>query len=142
MISIQMGPQTRLIQNNDTLMLEKIQSSLVNTIPLWKSQMVLALGVAHSQQAAEAQRQVTDMTNELLRKNAETLKMATVETAKESERGIVDMETLKHTNETLISTLDEVVRIQEEGREKRRAAELELGRIEGELKQKLLDIRK
>ena len=123
-------------------MSDKIQSTLVNTIPLWKSQMVLALGVAHSQQAAEAQRQVTDMTNELLRKNAETLKMATVETAKESERGIVDMETLKHTNETLISTLDEVVRIQEEGREKRRAAELELGRIEGELKQKLLDIRK
>ena len=142
MISIQMAPQIRLVQSNDTLMSDKIQSTLVNTIPLWKSQMVLALGVAHSQQAAEAQRQVTDMTNELLRKNAETLKMATVETAKESERGIVDMETLKHTNETLISTLDEVVRIQEEGREKRRAAELELGRIEGELKQKLLDIRK
>ena len=142
MISIQMAPQIRLVQSNDTLMSDKIQSTLVNTIPVWKSQMVLALGVAHSQQAAEAQRQVTDMTNELLRKNAETLKMATVETAKESERGIVDMETLKHTNETLISTLDEVVRIQEEGREKRRAAELELGRIEGELKQKLLDIRK
>ena len=123
MISIQMAPQIRLVQSNDTLMSDKIQSTLVNTIPLWKSQMVLALGVAHSQQAAEAQRQVTDMTNELLRKNAETLKMATVETAKESERGIVDMETLKHTNETLISTLDEVVRIQEEGREKRRAAE-------------------
>ena len=126
MISIQMAPQIRLVQSNDTSMSDKIQSTLVNTIPLWKSQMVLALGVAHSQQAAEAQRQVTDMTNELLRKNAETLKMATVETAKESERGIVDMETLKHTNETLISTLDEVVRIQEEGREKRRAADWSL----------------
>ncbi|MBC8570303.1 toxic anion resistance protein [Oscillospiraceae bacterium NSJ-54] len=142
MISIQMAPQIRLVQSNDTLMSDKIQSTLVNTIPLWKSQMVLALGVAHSQQAAEAQREVTNMTNELLRKNAETLKMATIETAKESERGIVDIETLKHTNENLITTLDEVIRIQDEGREKRRAAELELGRLEGELKQKLLDIRK
>ena len=140
MISIQMAPQIRLVQNNDTLMSEKIQSTLVNTIPLWKSQMVLALGVAHSQQAAQAQREVTDMTNELLRKNADTLKMAAVETAKESERGIVDIETLKHTNESLISTLDEVLRIQQEGRQKRREAELEMGRIENELKQKLLEI--
>lgn len=140
MISIQMAPQIRLVQNNDTLMSEKIQSTLVNTIPLWKSQMVLALGVAHSQQAAQAQREVTDMTNELLRKNADTLKMAAVETAKESERGIVDIETLKHTNERLISTLDEVLRIQQEGRQKRREAELEMGRIENELKQKLLEI--
>lgn len=140
-ISIQMAPQIRLVQNNDTLMAEKIQSTLVNTIPLWKSQMVIALGVAHSQQAMEAQREVTNMTNELLRKNAETLKTATIETAKESERGIVDIETLKHTNQTLISTLDEVVKIQEQGRQKRQEAELEIGRIEGELKQKLLDIR-
>lgn len=140
MISIQMAPQIRLVQNNDTLMSEKIQSTLVNTIPLWKSQMVLALGVAHSQQAAQAQREVTDMTNELLRKNADTLKMASVETAKESERGIVDIETLQHTNESLISTLDEVLRIQQEGRQKRREAELEMGRIENELKQKLLEI--
>ncbi|MBQ9083581.1 MAG: toxic anion resistance protein [Clostridia bacterium] len=141
MISIQMGPQIRLVQGNDTLMTEKIQSTLVNTIPLWKSQMVLALGVAHSQQAAEAQRDVTDLTNSLLRKNAETLKMATVATAKESERGIVDMDTLRHTNEQLISTLDEVLRIQEEGRQNRRAAEQELRKIEDELKTKLLDIR-
>lgn len=140
MISIQMAPQIRLVQNSDTLMSEKIQSTLVNTIPLWKSQMVLALGVAHSQQAAQAQREVTDMTNELLRKNADTLKMATVETAKESERGIVDIETLKHTNESLISTLDEVFHIQQEGRQKRREAEQELGRIENELKQKLLEL--
>ncbi len=140
MVSVQMAPQVRLVQNNDTLMAEKIQSTLVNTIPLWKSQMVLALGVAHSQQAMQAQREVTNMTNELLRKNAETLKMGTIETAKESERGIVDIETLKHTNEQLISTFDEVLRIQAEGREKRRAAEQELGRIEGELKQKLLEI--
>ncbi len=140
-ISIQMAPQIRLVQNNDTLMAEKIQSTIVNTIPLWKSQMVIALGVAHSQQAIAAQREVTNMTNDLLRKNAETLKMATIETAKESERGIVDIETLKHTNETLISTLDEVVQIQDEGRKKRREAEAEIGRIEGELKQKLLDIR-
>ena len=141
MISIQMAPQLRLVQNNDTLMSEKIQSTIVNTIPLWKSQMVLALGVTHSQQAAQAQREVTDMTNELLRKNAQTLKMATIETAKESERGIVDIETLKATNESLISTLDEVMKIQEEGRQKRRDAEVELGRIEEELKQKLLQIR-
>ena len=141
MISIQMAPQIRLVQNNDTLMSEKIQSTIVNTIPLWKSQMVLALGVTHSQQAVEAQRSVTDMTNQLLRKNAETLKMATVETAKESERGIVDMETLKATNESLISTLDEVMRIQTEGHQKRMEAEKELGRIEGELKNKLLELR-
>ena len=141
MISIQMAPQIRLVQGNDTLMTDKIQSTLVNTIPLWKSQMVLALGVAHSQQAAQAQHEVSNMTNELLRKNADTLKMATIETAKESERGIVDIETLKRTNESLISTLDEVLRIQEEGRQKRQEAEAELGRIEGELKQKLLQIR-
>lgn len=142
MISIQMAPQIRLVQNNDTLMSDKIQSTLVNTIPLWKSQMVLALGIANSQQAAQSQRSVTDMTNELLRKNAATLKMATIDTAKESERGIVDIETLVSTNQSLISTLDEVTRIQEEGRQKRAQAEIELSRIEGELKQKLLDIRK
>lgn len=141
MISIQMAPQIRLVQGNDTLMAEKIQSTIVNTIPLWKSQMVLALGVAHSGQAAEAQRKVTDMTNELLRKNAETLKMATIETAKESERGIVDIETLRTTNESLISTLDEVMHIQSEGRQKRKEAEKELNRIENELKQKLLSIK-
>ncbi|BCJ92856.1 tellurium resistance protein [Anaerocolumna cellulosilytica] len=141
MISIQMAPQIRLVQGNDTLMTEKIQSTLVNTIPLWKSQMVLALGVAHSTQAAKAQREVTDMTNELLRKNAETLKMATIETAKESERGIVDIETLRTTNESLISTLDEVLRIQTEGRQKRKEAELELNRIETELKNKLLNLK-
>ena len=140
MISIQMAPQIRLVQSNDTMMSEKIQSTIVNTIPLWKSQMVLALGVAHSQQAAKAQREVTDMTNELLRRNADTLKMATIETAKESERGIVDMETLKHTNESLISTLDEVMRIQDEGRQKRQTAEIELQKMENELKQKLLEI--
>ena len=140
-ISIQMAPQIRLLQNNDTMMTEKIQTTLVNTIPLWKSQMVLALGLAHSQQAMEAQRAVTDMTNELLKKNAAALKTATIETAKESERGIVDMETLKTTNESLISTLDEVMRIQDEGRQKRREAEAEIGRIEGELKQKLLELR-
>lgn len=140
-ISIQMAPQIRLIQNNDTLMTEKIQSTLVNTIPLWKSQMVLALGVAHSQQAADAQKAVTDMTNELLRKNAETLKMSSIETAKQSERGIVDIETLKTTNESLISTLDEVMRIQQEGRQKRQEAETELRRIENDLKNKLLEIR-
>lgn len=139
-ISIQMAPQIRLVQNNDLLMSEKIQSTLVNTIPLWKSQMVLALGVEHSQQAAKAQREVTDMTNELLRKNADTLKMASVNTAKESERGIVDMETLQHTNEQLITTLDEVMQIQKDGHEKRAAAEQELGKIEGELKQKLLSL--
>lgn len=141
MVSIQTAPQIRLVQNNDTIMAEKIQSTIVNTIPLWKSQMVLALGVAHSRQAAEAQREVTDMTNELLRKNAETLKMATVETAKESERGIVDMETLKATNESLISTLDEVMQIQEDGRRKRQEAEVELRKMEQALKDKLLQIR-
>ena len=141
MVSIQMGPQIRLVQNNDKIMAEKIQSTLVNTIPLWKSHMVLALGLAHSQQAMQAQRAVTDMTNELLRKNADALKMGSIETAKEAERGVVDIETLKHTNEQLISTLDEVKRIQDEGREKRRAAEEELGRIEGQLKEKLLQVR-
>ena len=135
-----MAPQIRLVQGNDTLMSEKIQSTLVNTIPLWKSQMVLALGVAHSQQAAEAQREVSEMTNELLRKNAETIKMATVETVKESERGVVDIETLRHTNEMLISTLDEVIQIQEDGRARRAEAETELCKIEEELKQKLLQI--
>ena len=141
MISVQMGPQTRLLQNNDTMMVEKIQSSLVNTIPLWKSQMVLALGMEHSVQATKAQREVTEMTNQLLKKNAEKLKMATIETAKESERGIVDIETLKNTNKMLVETLDEVVKIQNDGRQKRREAEQELGRIEGELKQKLLELR-
>ena len=141
-ISIQMGPQIRMIQNNDTLMTEKIQTSLVNTIPLWKSQMVLALGISHSKQAMEAQRAVSDMTNELLKKNADMLKVATVETAKESERGIVDIETLQHTNQSLISTLDEVMAIQTEGRQKRQEAEVELQRIEGELRQKLLEVRK
>ncbi len=142
MISIQTAPQIRLVQNNDTLMSDKIQSTLVNTIPLWKSQMVLALGVEHSRQAAEAQRAVSDMTNELLRRNADTLKMATIDTAKESERGIVDMETLRHTNESLITTLDEVIRIQEEGRQKRREAEVELVKLENDLKQKLLSIQR
>ena len=142
MISIQTAPQIRLVQNNDTLMVEKIQSTIVNTIPLWKSQMVLALGVEHSAQAAAAQREVTDMTNQLLRKNAEKLKMATVETAKESERGIVDMDTLKATNESLISTLDEVMKIQEEGRQKRVEAEAELQNMENELKKKLLQIQR
>lgn len=140
-ISIQMAPQIRLIQNNDTLMSEKIQSTLVNTIPLWKSQMVLSMGVTHAQQAAEAQRQVTDMTNELLRKNSETLKTASVATARESERGVVEIETLQATNQNLIETLDEVMRIQNEGREKRAAAEIELGRIEGQLKDKLLELK-
>ncbi len=141
MISIQTAPQIRMVQNNDTLMAEKIQSTIVNTIPLWKSQMVLALGIEHSAQAAKAQREVTDMTNELLRKNADILKTATVESAKESERGIVDIETLKHTNESLISTFDEVLKIQTEGREKRRQAEEEMQRMEEELKQKLIEIR-
>ncbi len=141
MISIQMAPQIRLLQNNDTLMVDKIQSTLVNTIPLWKSQMVLALGVEHSRQAAAAQREVTDLTNALLKKNAETLKMATIDTARESERGIVDMETLRQTNESLISTLDEVMRIQQEGHQKRVEAEAELSRLENDLKQKLLSIR-
>ncbi|HIT24703.1 MAG TPA: toxic anion resistance protein [Candidatus Enterenecus avicola] len=141
MVSIQMGPQTRLIQNNDALMLEKIQSSLVNTIPLWKSQMVLALGLEHSRQAAAAQSAVSDMTNQLLQKNADMLHMGTVEAARESERGIVDLETLQHTNQQLISTLDEVMEIQTQGAQKRREAEVELARIEGELKQKLLELR-
>jgi len=141
MISIQMGPQIRMLQNNDTLMLEKLQSSLVNTIPLWKSQMVLALGLEHSRQATAAQGAVTQMTNELLQKNADMLKMGTIDTAREAERSIVDIETLQHTNNQLISTLDEVMRIQTEGASKRRAAESELGRIEGELKQKLLELR-
>ncbi|WP_295584318.1 toxic anion resistance protein [uncultured Oscillibacter sp.] len=141
MISIQMGPQTRLLQNNDTLMVEKIQSSLVNTIPLWKSQMVLALGLEHGRQATAAQSAVTEMTNELLKKNADMLKMGTVATAREAERSVVDIETLQHTNEQLISTLDEVLNIQKEGAAKRQAAEAELGRIEGELKQKLLELR-
>ena len=141
MISIQTAPQIRMVQNNDTLMAEKIQSTIVNTIPLWKSQMVLTLGIEHSAQAAKAQREVTDMTNELLRKNADILKTATIDTAKESERGIVDLETLKHTNESLISTFDEVLKIQTEGREKRRNAEAEMQRMEDELKKKLLEIR-
>lgn len=141
MVSVQMSPQIRLVQNNDRMMAEKIQSTIVNTIPLWKSQMVLALGVAHSEDAIRAQREVTDMTNSLLRKNAERLKMSTIETARETERGVVDMETLRATNQSLITTLDEVVKIQEEGKARRRAAEQELGRLEGELKQKLLDIR-
>lgn len=141
MISIQMGPQTRMLQNNDTLMIEKIQSSIVNTIPLWKSQMVLALGIEHGRQATAAQSAVTNMTNELLKKNAETLKIATIETAKEAERSVVDIETLKATNENLISTLDEVMKIQSDGKQKRQAAEVELGRIEGELKQKLMELK-
>ena len=141
MISILTAPQIGMVQNNDTLMAEKIQSTIVNTIPLWKSQMVLALGIEHSAQAAKAQREVTDMTNELLRKNADILKTATIDTAKESERGIVDLETLKHTNESLISTFDEVLKIQTEGREKRRNAEAEMQRMEDELKKKLLEIR-
>lgn len=140
MIAVQTAPQIRLVQGNDTLMAEKIQSTIVNTIPLWKSQMVIALGVAHSTEAAKAQREVTDMTNALLQKNAQTLKMATIEAAKESERGIVDIETLQKTNESLISIFDEVMNIQREGREKRRAAEAEMYRLEGELKQKLLQI--
>ena len=140
-IAMQTAPQIRLIQNNDTVMVEKIQTTFVNTIPLWKSQMVLALGIAHSAEAAQAQRQVTDITNELLRKNAETLHMATVETAKESERGIVDLETLQKTNADLIQTLDDVMRIQMEGRQKRQAAEMEMHRMEEELKRKLLEIR-
>ena len=140
MVSVQMAPQIRLIQNNDSLMVEKIQSSIVNTIPLWKSQMLLGLGLQHSQQAMQAQREVTNMTNELLKKNAETLKMGSIDIAKESERGIVDIETLKETNQSLIDTLTEVKTIQDEGAQKRRAAEAELNRIESELKQKLLEI--
>ncbi len=141
MVSVQMAPQIRLLQNNDKLMSEKIQSTLVNTIPLWKSQMVLALGVEHSAQAVRAQREVTDMTNKLLRSNAEKLKMSTIETARESERGIVDMETLRSTNQSLITTLDEVIKIQDEGRARRREAEAEIARLEDDLKSKLLDIR-
>lgn len=141
MVSLQMGPQTRLLQNNDTLMVEKIQSSLVNTIPLWKSQMVLALGMEHSRQATAAQSAVAQTTNELLKKNADMLKMGTIATAKEAERSIVDIETLQHTNEQLVSTLDEVVNIQRAGAQKRKEAEVELGRIEGELKQKLMELR-
>ena len=140
MVSVQTAPQIRLVQNSDTMMVEKIQSTIVNTIPLWRSQMVLALGVSHAEEASRAQREVSDMTNVLLQRNAEVLKIAAVESAKESERGIVDMETLKNTNAALISTLDEVVKIQEEGREKRRAAELEMQNMENELKQKLLQI--
>ena len=139
-ISMQMAPQIRLIQSNDTAMSEKIQSTLVNTIPLWKSQMVIAIGLNHSSEAAKAQREVTDMTNALLKKNAETLKIATVETARETQRGIVDIETLTATNQTLISTLDEVMKIQEDGRAKRKSAEAELGRIENEMRQKLLSV--
>lgn len=139
-VSIQMAPQIRLVQNNDTLMTEKIQSTLVNTIPLWKNQMVLALGVSHSKEAMQAEREVNNMTNELLKKNAETLHQATVETAKESERGIVDLETLQHTNQELIATLDEVLQIQKEGHAKRAEAEKELARIESELHNKLLEI--
>lgn len=141
-IALQMAPQIRLIQSNDTAMSEKIQSTLVNTIPLWKSQMVIAIGLEHSTEAARAQREVTDMTNQLLKKNAESLKTATIETARESERGIVDIETLTATNQTLISTLDEVMKIQEEGRTKRANAEAELTRIEGEMREKLLEMSK
>ena len=141
-ISLQMGPQIRLLQNNNTMMAEKIQSTIVNTIPLWKNQMVLALGLAHSQQAMQAERAVTDATNELLRKNAATLKQGTIDIAKESERGVVDIETLQQTNRDLISTLDELNKIRADGKAKRAAAEQELGRIEGELKQKLLEINK
>ncbi len=140
-ISLQMAPQIRMVQGNDSVMSEKIQSTLVNTLPLWKSQMIIALGIAHSQEAAEAQRAVSDTTNELLRRNADNLKMASIETAKESERGIVDMETLKHTNESLISTIDEVIQIQEDGRVKRREAEAELLKLEDDLKGKLLEVR-
>ena len=139
-VSLQMAPQIRLIQSNDTAMSDKIQSTLVNTIPLWKSQMVIAIGLNHSTEAAKAQREVSDMTNELLKKNAESLRLATVETAKESERGIVDIETLKATNQTLISTLDEVMKIQTEGRQKRKEAEAELQRIENDMREKLLEM--
>ena len=141
MISLQMGPQTRLLQNNDTLMIEKIQSSLVNTIPLWKSQMVLALGLEHARQATASQNAVTEMTNTLLKQNADMLKMGTIETAREAERSVVDLETLRHTNQQLLESLDEVMRIQSEGAKKRREAETELAKIEGELKQKLLELR-
>ena len=141
-IALQSGPQIRMVQSSDTIMAEKIQSTIVNTIPLWKNQMVIAIGVEHSNQAARAQREVSDMTNELLKKNADALKVATIEAVKESERGIIDIETIKHTNEQLISTMDEVLRIQSEGKEKRRAAEQELSQIEHELKMKLLEASK
>ena len=141
-VSLQMAPQIRLIQSNDTAMSEKIQSTLVNTIPLWKSQMVIAIGLNHSAEAARAQREVSDMTNALLKKNAETLKTATIETAKEAERGIIDIETLTQTNQTLISTFDEVLKIQEDGRAKRASAEVELQRIENEMREKLLTMTK
>ena len=140
MVALQMAPQIRLIQGNDVIMSDKIQSTLVNTIPLWKSQMVIAIGLAHSTEAAKTQRSVSDFTNEMLKRNAEALKLATVETARESERGIVDIEALTATNQTLISTLDEVMKIQQEGRDKRLAAEVELARIEGEMKNKLLEL--
>ena len=140
-IAMQMAPQIRLVQNNDTMMSDKIQSTIVNTIPLWKSQMVIALGIAHSEQAAKVQREVSDFTNEMLKKNAERLKTASVNVARESERGIVDIETLQTTNEQLISTLDEVLQIQRDGRAKRQAAEVELQKIEGDLKAKLLSMR-
>lgn len=140
-VAIQMAPQIRLIQNNDTVMAEKIQSTIVNTIPLWKNQMVLALGITHSQQAMEAQRAVTDMTNQMLKKNADTLKMGTIETAKEAERGIVDIETLQHTNRSLIETLDEVMTIQNEGRARRQEAEIELAQLENELRSKMLEVK-
>lgn len=141
-ISLQMGPQIRLVQGSDSLMVEKIQSTLQNTIPLWKNQMVIALGLSHSQEAIKVQREVTNMTNELLKSNADNLRIATTETAKEAERGIIDIETLQHTNQQLIGTLDDIMNIQQEGRSKRQAAEVELARIEGELKQKLLEISK
>jgi len=139
-VSLQMAPQIRLIQNNDSMMSDKIQSTIVNTIPLWKNQMVIAIGLKHSTDAAKAQKAVSDMTNELLKKNAESLKAATIETAKESERGIIDIETLKSTNKTLISTFDEVIKIQDEGRKKRKEAEAELRNIENEMRTKLLEI--
>jgi uncharacterized protein YaaN involved in tellurite resistance len=142
MIAIQTAPQIRLIQSSDTMMVEKIQSTIVNTIPLWKNPMVIAIGLKHSTDAAKAQREVSDMTNELLKKNAESLKIATIESAKEAERGIVDMETLKHTNEMLISTMDEVLTIQSEGKQKRREAEAELAQIEDQLRAKLLEASK
>ena len=140
-VSIQMGPQIRLLQNNDTLMIEKIQSSLVNTIPLWKNQMVLALGLEHSRQATKAQQEVTEITNSMLKKNADILKTSTIETAREAERAIIDIETLQHTNRQLIETLDEVMKIQTEGTAKRKEAEAELSRIEGELRTKLMELR-
>ena len=141
MVALQMAPQIRMVQSNDTVMAEKIQSTIVNTIPLWKNQMVIAMGENHSAQAAKAQKEVTDMTNQLLLSNAQKLKQTTVDIRRESERGIVDIETLQHTNEQLVSTLDEVVNIQREGAQKRKEAEVELGRIEGELKQKLMELR-